>query len=65
MFINEVSVAAAFQNQGIGRQLVARLCELARSLEFLAEVWVATEQEHLSAPAATWRPGVRKIRSQS
>jgi ribosomal protein S18 acetylase RimI-like enzyme len=50
LFINEVGVSPVFQDQGIGKQLVAAL--LARGKELgCTEAWVATEPDNLPAQA--------------
>ncbi len=51
LFINEVGVMDEFQSQGIGRQLIEHLCELAKSLGCV-EAWVATEQSNIAARKA-------------
>lgn len=51
LFINEVGVLAAYQNQGIGRSLVRRLHEHAGQLG-CQEVWLATERSNSAARQA-------------
>jgi len=50
LFVNEVGVADRMQGQGIGKKLVARLLELARTAG-CTEVWVATEEGNRAARA--------------
>ncbi len=51
LFINEVGVAEAYQNQGIGRALVLFLREHGSTLG-CREAWVATERSNLAAQKA-------------
>ncbi|WP_171037003.1 GNAT family N-acetyltransferase [Maribacter algarum] len=48
LFMNEVGVIAAFQNQGIGRTLVKRLWEYAQELG-CKEAWIGTEKSNIAA----------------
>jgi ribosomal protein S18 acetylase RimI-like enzyme len=49
-FINEVGVADRMQGRGIGKRLVGRLLDLARTLG-CHEAWVATEEGNTAARA--------------
>ncbi len=51
LFINEVSVIEAYQNRGIGREIVQYLCEYGKKLD-CTETWVATEQSNTAARKA-------------
>lgn len=44
-WINEIGVAASYQNRGIGKSLMRALFEVARALNCL-EAWVLTEREN-------------------
>ncbi|MDQ6830123.1 MAG: GNAT family N-acetyltransferase [Gemmatimonadota bacterium] len=48
LFINEVGVAPTHQGQGLGRQLLERLIQLAPELE-CTEAWVLTDRANLRA----------------
>lgn len=50
LFINEVGVSAAFQGQGIGKQLIASLLARGRELG-CSEAWVTTERDNMAAQA--------------
>ncbi len=51
LFINEVSVIKAYQNEGIGRKLVKCLCKYGKELG-CAEAWIATEKSNIPAQKA-------------
>ncbi len=51
LFINEVSVIDEFQNQGIGRTMVRKLCEFGKEIG-CEEAWVATENSNSGARKA-------------
>lgn len=51
MFINEVGVIDEYQNQGIGRELVNKLCLNAKNIG-CTEAWVGTEVSNLAARKA-------------
>lgn len=51
LFINEVGVLPDHRGSGIGRRLVALLCEHGRSLGCV-EAWVATEPDNMAARRA-------------
>ncbi len=51
LFIGEVGVVDEYQNQGIGRELVKRLCEHGKTFG-CKEAWVATEESNLAARKA-------------
>lgn len=51
LFVNEVDVKEAYQSQGIGRNLVSRLCKYGRSIG-CTEAWVATMQSNTPARKA-------------
>ncbi len=51
LFINEAGVVEKYQNQGVGRAMVKRLCEHGESLGCTA-AWVATENSNLQARKA-------------
>lgn len=48
LFVNEVAVIEAYQNQGIGRKLVKLLCEHGKQIG-CNEAWVGTEESNYSA----------------
>lgn len=48
LFINEVGVLDAYQNQGIGRTLVKKFWDYARELG-CKDAWVGTEKSNISA----------------
>jgi GNAT superfamily N-acetyltransferase len=48
LFINEVAVAPTHQSRGIGRQLLAALLSLGRTLE-CTEAWVGTDETNTHA----------------
>lgn len=48
LFINEAGVASAFQQQGLGRELIQTLCAHGKSLG-CTEAWVATEPSNIAA----------------
>ncbi|CAN0535864.1 unnamed protein product [Laminaria digitata] len=48
LFMNEVGVIEAFQNQGIGRALVKRLWKYAQELG-CKEAWIGTEKSNIAA----------------
>ena len=50
MFINEVGVAGPWRRRGIGRALVARMLDEARS-RGCTEAWIATETSNVAARA--------------
>jgi len=58
-FVNEVGVAAAHHRRGIGRALVERLLEHARTLGCV-EAWVATEVDNAPALALYRATGGRE-----
>ncbi len=49
LFINEVSVEESFRNQGIGAELVKRLCEYAAEHFQCGEAWIGTEVSNAAA----------------
>ncbi|MGI9550561.1 MAG: GNAT family N-acetyltransferase [Aurantibacter sp.] len=51
LFVNEVGVMEAYQNQGIGRKLVMYLCEHVRKIG-CTEAWVGTEESNIAARKA-------------
>jgi ribosomal protein S18 acetylase RimI-like enzyme len=51
LFVNEVGVMEAYQNQGIGRQMVKLLCEHGKKIG-CKEAWVGTEESNISAKKA-------------
>lgn len=51
LFVNEVAVLEEYQNKGIARELVRRLCQYGRSIG-CRSAWVATEHRNLPARAA-------------
>ncbi len=51
LFINEVSVIEAFQNQKIARRLVKYLCDYGKKLG-CNEAWIATEKSNIPAQKA-------------
>ena len=62
LFVNEVGVIEAYQNQGVGRTMVRRLCEHAKELG-CKEVWVATESSNIAARKAfTAAGGIEDVR---
>ena len=48
LWINEVGVAPAFRNQGIGKQLIALLLSRGRALG-CTEAWLGTEESNIAA----------------
>lgn len=50
LFINELGVAPAYRRRGIGRRLLAMLCEAARA-RGCASAWVGTEPDNVAANA--------------
>lgn len=50
LFVNEVGVADAYQQQGIGKQLVTAILEQAEARD-CREAWVATEEGNKAARA--------------
>ena len=51
LFINEVAVLEAFQNNGIGRQLVKNLCEHGKTLK-CTEAWLGVALDNNAARRA-------------
>lgn len=64
MFINEVGVAAPWRRRGVGKALVARMLDEARS-RGCAEAWIATETSNDAARALYVASGGREEDEQA
>lgn len=52
LFINEASVLEAYQNQGIGQELVRRMVKYGQDQLGCNEAWVGTDQSNIQAQKA-------------